>query len=170
MTLNSTSTSVALSAEVGSSMMRMRELTDRARAISTICCCPRRSSDSSVPGAISSCSPVITTRTAASSAAKSTPPSGVVSSRPMKMLSRTLRFEHRLSSWWMIEIPKSRACTDDANSTTSPFRRISPLVGDSTPERIFISVDFPAPFSPNRVVTLPRTMSKLTPLRACTPP
>ena len=35
-----------------------------------------------------------------------------------------------------------------------------------TPERIFISVDLPAPFSPKSVVTWPRWMSKFTPLSA----
>ena len=48
MTLKSTSTSEAESAEVGSSMMRMRLLTESARAISTICCWPRRSSSTGV--------------------------------------------------------------------------------------------------------------------------
>ena len=44
MTLNRTSTSLALSADVGSSIMRMRVSNASARAISTICCWPRRSS------------------------------------------------------------------------------------------------------------------------------
>jgi len=74
-------------------------------------------------------------------------------SRPMKMLSRTLRLGARLSSWWMIEMPHSRAWVEDAKLIGEPSRTISPEVGCTTPERIFISVDLPAPFSPNSVVT-----------------
>ena len=88
----------------------------------------------------------------------------------MKMLSRTLRLGARLSSWWMIEIPRSVASTADEKATRSPSSSILPEVGFSTPERIFISVDLPAPFSPNSVVTLPRWMSKFTPFSACVPP
>ena len=84
----------------------------------------------------------------------------------MKMLSRTLRFGARLSSWWMIEMPRSRASVDEEKLTGLPSRMISPEVGATTPERIFIRVDLPAPFSPKSVVTLPRWMSKLTPLSA----
>jgi hypothetical protein len=71
----------------------------------------------------------------------------------MKMLSRTVRFGARLSSWWMIEIPWSRASTVSANDTVSPCSVSVPDVGCSTPDRIFMSVDLPAPFSPNSVVT-----------------
>ncbi len=84
----------------------------------------------------------------------------------MKMLSRTLRLGARLSSWWMIEMPRSRASDDEANVTGLPSSSMSPEVGLTTPDRIFISVDLPAPFSPNSVVTLPRRMSKFTPFKA----
>ncbi len=165
MTLNSTSTSAAESAEVGSSMIRMRELTESARAISTICCWPRRSSSTGVLGSMSSSSSAISNRVWRSSSAKSTPV-GPVISRPMKMLSRTLRFGASESSWWMIEMPWSRASVEEENVTGLPSRMISPEVGWITPERIFIRVDLPAPFSPKSVVTRPRWMSKLTPLSA----
>src|SRR5690625_7690501 len=75
------------------------------------------------------------------------------------------RFGARLSSWWMIAIPCSRALFVSAKVTGSPSSTIVPEVGCSTPERIFIKVDFPAPFSPNRVVTDPRWTEKFTPLR-----
>ena len=86
------------------------------------------------------------------------------------MLSRTLRLGARLSSWWMIEMPLSRAATVEANVTRRPSSSMSPEVGVVTPDRIFIRVDLPAPFSPNSAVTLPRWMSKFTPLRACVLP
>ncbi|MDT4834798.1 hypothetical protein FQZ97_684480 [compost metagenome] len=168
-TLNSASTSVAESADVGSSMIRMRLLTDRARAISTICCCPRRRSSTKVSGSIASSSSAISARVRLASSAKSTPVAPR-NSRPMKTLSRTERFGARLSSWWMIEMPRSRASAADARTTGTPSSTMSPDVGVTTPERIFISVDLPAPFSPNSVVTCPRWMSKFTPLSACTLP
>ena len=37
-----------------------------------------------------------------------------------------------------------------------PLRKISPSVASYTPFRIFIRVDFPAPFSPTRACTVPR--------------
>jgi hypothetical protein len=70
----------------------------------------------------------------------------------------------------MIEIPRARASAALAKLTTSPSSTIVPAVGVATPERIFMSVDLPAPFSPNSVVTLPRWISKLTPLSACVLP
>ena len=165
MTLNSTSTSDALSAEVGSSMIRMRASTDSARAISTSCCWPRRSSSTGVIGSISSSRSSIRIFVCRASSSKSMP-NGRRNSRPRKMLSRTLRLGARLSSWWMMEMPLSRASTVDAKLTRRPSSSISPEVGVTTPDRIFISVDLPAPFSPNSVVTLPRWMSKFTPLSA----
>jgi hypothetical protein len=82
------------------------------------------------------------------------------------MLSRTLRLAQRFVSWWMIEMPRSTASLVEASRTGSPSSTSSPPEGCSTPERIFISVDLPAPFSPNRTVTLPRRTSKLTCLSA----
>ena len=67
-------------------------------------------------------------------------------------------------------MPWSRASLVVAKLTGSPSRMIRPEVGCSTPERIFISVDLPAPFSPKRVVTVPRWISKFTPLSARVPP
>ena len=46
-------------------MMRMRELTDSARAISTICCCPSRRSSTRVNGSISSSRSAISARSGA---------------------------------------------------------------------------------------------------------
>ena len=63
-------------------------------------------------------------------------------------------------------MPRSTASLVDARSTGSPSRISWPAVGFSTPDKIFISVDLPAPFSPNSTVTLPRRTSKFTPLRA----
>ena len=44
----------------------------------------------------------------------------------MKMLSRTLRFGQRLSSWWMIAMPRAAASTLSLSTTGSPSRTICP--------------------------------------------
>ncbi len=66
----------------------------------------------------------------------------------------------------MIEIPRDTASVVDSSTTGSPSRMRVPEVGCSTPDRIFISVDLPAPFSPNSAVTLPARTSKSTPFSA----
>src|SRR5664279_4723230 len=66
----------------------------------------------------------------------------------------------------MIEIPRSRASVDELKLTTCPSSSIVPEVGDSTPDRIFMSVDLPAPFSPKSAVTVTRWTSNATPLSA----
>ena len=50
-----------------------------------------------------------------------------------------------------------------------PSIRIRPLSGCSMPDRIPISVDFPAPFSPSRQCTSPRYMVRLIASLARTP-
>src|SRR5260370_27336518 len=47
-------------------------------------------------------------------------------------------------------MPDSRACRGLAKCTRRPSTSTSPLVGFSTPVRILITVDLPAPFSPSR--------------------
>ena len=63
-------------------------------------------------------------------------------------------------------MPRSRASDDEEKVTGLPSSSMVPAVGLTTPVRIFISVDLPAPFSPNNVVTLPRRISKFTPFSA----
>ena len=71
------------------------------------------------------------------------------------MFSATVRSFAMLSSWWMTEMPLSMASLGPLNSVFCPSRRISPSVAVYTPERILISVDLPAPFSPIRACTSP---------------
>ena len=91
-------------------------------------------------------------------------------SRAMNTLSVMLRLGKRLSSWWMIVMPRSTASRGPLSTTGSPSSSSAPVVGVSIPARIFISVDFPAPFSPNSAVTRPGMTSKSTPRRACVAP
>ncbi len=133
MTLNSTSTSVALSAEVGSSMIRIRELTESARAISTICCWPRRSSST---GVRDRCPPRVQ-------------PSAGVSGVPPPQSPRPTRHDFATHEDVVANVHVRRQAQllmDDGNTaiarlggyaktTGSPSRIISPDVGRTTPER-----------------------------------
>ena len=169
MTRKSTFTSAVESAEVGSSMIRIRASSEIARAISTTCCWPRRRSLTSELGSIASSRRAKTSVTTCDSAAWSTK-APRTSSRPMNRLSVTDRFGQRLSSWWMIATPRDTACAGESKTTGSPKSSKVPVVDVSTPARIFISVDLPAPFSPNSAVTAPARISKSTPRKAWVPP
>ena len=53
-------------------------------------------------------------------------------------------------------MPRSRASDAEAKATGSPSSSIAPEVGFTTPDRIFIRVDLPAPLPPIRAWTSPR--------------
>src|SRR6266540_1580576 len=53
-------------------------------------------------------------------------------------------------------IPSSIARFGESTSTGLPSRRTCPSSGCTIPDRMFISVDLPAPFSPSRQCTSPR--------------
>jgi hypothetical protein len=55
----------------------------------------------------------------------------------------------------MIAMPCRSASRGESSTTSSPRTRRRPLDGRSTPARIFINVDFPAPFSPINTFTAP---------------
>jgi hypothetical protein len=59
---------------------------------------------------------------------------------------------------------------EDAELAFGATTSTSPESGMTDPVRILMSVDFPAPFSPQSAWTSPRAMSMLTPRSACTPP
>src|SRR5438067_2421801 len=52
-------------------------------------------------------------------------------------------------------MPRLRASRGLENRTGSPMNRSSPPSAGNTPDRILISVDFPAPLSPNRATIRP---------------
>ena len=51
-------------------------------------------------------------------------------------------------------IPSQIACFGESISTTRPSSFTCPASGRTIPERMFIRVDFPAPFSPKQAVHL----------------
>src|SRR5690348_13853246 len=66
--------------------------------------------------------------------------------------------------------PRRRAAAGEPIVTSLPSNRILPESGWTTPASTFISVDFPAPFSPTTAWIMPRSTSRLRPSRAVTPP
>ena len=138
MTRNRISTSAALSAEVGSSMIRMRASCATALAISTSCCWPMRRSSTGVSGSMSVSSRRRNSLARRSCSRWSMPSTPRVISREAKMFSATDRLPKRLSSWKTIPMPFRAASADERSTTGSPSRRMRPVVGCSTPAMIFI--------------------------------
>jgi len=64
------------------------------------------------------------------------------------MFSATVRAGITLNSWWTTAIPRAIASCGLRRVTGCPWKKISPASAVYTPERIFISVLLPAPFSP----------------------
>src|SRR5688572_10823458 len=85
---------------------------------------------------------------------------------PMKMFSATDTSGQSAISWWTRPIPRRCAMAGDAISTNSPWKKIWPLSGRMMPSTMFISVDFPAPFSPAMAWISPLRSSKSTARRA----
>ena len=88
----------------------------------------------------------------------------------MKMFSATVTSGQSAISWCTNPMPSSWARAGEVISTASPFRKISPLSGRRMPSMMFISVDFPAPFSPAIACISPRRSSKSTPRSAWVAP
>ncbi len=121
----SSSISVSVRAAVGSSMIRTSGLYENALAISTICCWATARLETRARGSRwmwSSSNSSSALRFSAFSL-RTNPRRG---SRPMKMFWATVRWPARLSSWWMIAIPRSWAALGLAISTSSPLTRMEP--------------------------------------------
>src|SRR5665647_1190710 len=67
-------------------------------------------------------------------------------------------------------MPAARASRTDRNRVSRPSSRKRPANSVCTPAMIFISVLFPAPFSPTRPWISPAESAKSTPRSASTPP
>ena len=167
---NRLSTSCGESAAVGSSMIRSRALEESALAISISwrSATPRPRTGVSGPKS-----------TPSSSRSRATPERIACQStvwrrprgwRPAKTFSATVRSGKTVGSWYIATIPSRCASCGLPILWGSPSTRSPPSSGWTTPVRIFTSVDLPAPFSPTSACTAPRSIAKLTPSRACTPP
>ena len=167
---NISSISALERAEEGSSITSTLALMRRALAISTICCRPTGRSPTMVSGSRSWMPSLASCSTACRfiSAVSRRPPLTI--SRPRNMLLATVRCWHMFSSWWMMATPSSWAClVFRSPSTLCPKMVMSPESRVYTPERIFIRVDLPAPFSPSSAMTSPVLRWSCTSSRAFTP-
>ena len=74
------------------------------------------------------------------------PPRFCISLR--KIFSATVRSGSRLVAWYTVKIPSARASRGLLNCTCRPPKVMVPLSAGNTPERMLMSVDFPAPLRP----------------------
>ena len=110
-------------------------------------------------------------RAACSIASSLMKPSRSVSSRPRKRLATASRFsDERQVLVDRLDAERLGVARSSGSSTGAPSTRISPASAGSTPERILISVDLPAPLWPSSPSTSPAARSRLTSSTAWTPP
>ena len=94
--------------------------------------------------------------------ASSTAPTAFFGKRPRNRLSSTFSSRHWFSSWWTMAIPFSSASLGVEKWTSLPERKIFPSSRWVMPNRHFIIVDLPAPFSPISPRTEPSRTSRST--------
>ena len=70
---------------------------------------------------------------------------------------------------WQQHRPAAWASRGERKATGRPSMAIVPASGDSTPARMFMSVDLPAPFSPSKALSRPEQTVIPAPASACTP-
>ena len=74
---------------------------------------------------------------------------------PRMMFSNTVMASTSMKCWCTMPMPSFTAWAGESMRTFLPFKQMLPSVGWYRPIRTFISVDFPAPFSPSSVSTSP---------------
>ena len=161
--------SVSVRLDVGSSMMMSRAFSESALAISTICWWARDRRSRRVRVDTFSPSRWRYGSVSAWIFLRLINPNAFNGSRPRNTLAATSRLSSTLSSWWMNAMPSFIASVTPLIFTGWPSTRISPASGWQTPPRIFMRVDFPAPFSPQSATTSPRPICKQTESSATTP-
>ena len=88
----------------------------------------------------------------------------------MAMLSATESSGTSDSSWKMQTMPARLAAAGESKATSAPSSVMRPASGLTTPDRILISVDLPAPFSPRMAWMRPAPMDEVAFSSARTPP
>ena len=165
MILNRPSTSMSVRAAVGSSKISSSAPRYRVFRISTRCWAPTaisvmgRSSSTSRP--YRSASSRISFRRASLSMKMPR-----VFRSPRMMFSNTVMASTSMKCWCTMPMPSFTAWAGESMRTSFPFRKIFPSVGWYSPMSTFISVLFPAPFSPSRVCTSPLRTDRLMSLLA----
>ncbi|MPM94625.1 hypothetical protein SDC9_141773 [bioreactor metagenome] len=134
---------------VGSSKMRTSAPRYNVFRISTLCCIPTVVSSILAEGLTAK--RYLLDRSAITAAAAflfKTP--SLLGSLPKMMFSVTVKSLTNIKCWCTIPIPNLSATPGELILTSCPLTLMVPLVGSKRPERIFIKVDLPAPFSPNK--------------------
>ena len=85
------------------------------------------------------------------------------------MFSATVMSGSSAGCWWTIAMPELLRDRRVESSSVRPSKTIAPPSGAVAPEATFISVDFPAPFSPSSACTSPGSTSNETSVSAATP-
>src|SRR6185312_11735358 len=63
-------------------------------------------------------------------------------------------------------VSSANSCLPSGTCASRPSKRSVPAAGDTIPDRVFTSVDFPAPFGPTSATISPRPTRMLTPSSA----
>ncbi len=144
---NSSSVSCGVKTAVGSS--KINSFTSRYSAfkISTFCFFPTDKSLTAAVGSTSNRNRSESALVISTAFFRSRKPF-FFGSFPNTIFSATVRDGTSLKCWCTIPIPSRRASLEEAIFTVFPSSCIVPSSGCWVPNRIFISVDFPAPFSP----------------------
>ena len=95
-----------------------------------------------------------------------TKPARVVSC-PRKIFSAAVSSGIKLNSWWITATPAARASCGEPNETSAPSISSTPASARWAPPSTFMSVLFPAPFSPRSASTSPACTSRSTGSERC---
>ena len=146
---NSSSVSPGVSTEVGSSRMSTLASRSSALTISTRCWTPTGRSSTSASGL--TCSPYCSdsSRTSRRVRRRSIRPSARVRSMPRVTFSATVNTGTSMKCWCTMPMPARIAWLGEPRCCGWPSIRISPSSGWVSPNRTFIRVVLPAPFSPS---------------------
>ena len=152
---NSGATPCGGSTEVGSSMIRSRGDCRSARTISTRWRSPTESACTGASGSSGrpKRSPASRIRRASASRGPGT---------ASATFSATVSVSNSEKCWYTVPMPSARASAGLATRTGSPRQRIAPASGRVAPQTSFVSVDFPAPFSPSSAWISPARTTRST--------
>src|ERR1700734_3783308 len=101
---------------------------------------------------------------------RSSRPTRSACSMPSVTFSATVKTGTSMKCWCTMPMPAAIASRGEPNFAGLPSIRISPSSGWVSPYRTFISVVFPAPFSPSRAWTWPGATDRLIPSFAASRP
>ncbi len=158
----SASVSLGVSTDVGSSRMRSCASRESAFRISTRCWTPTGRSSTSASGSTSRPNSCEIRWMSALARRRSSRPKWRVGSKPSTTFSATVNTGTSMKCWWTMPMPWRTAAPGSGKWTTSPSSAMSPESGCMSPNRTFMSVVLPAPFSPRSAWISPGSTVKST--------